>query len=143
MTPEAFATDISGREYPFLSNYEKELARKEGLVIVYGASDDLMEFDGAISDEFALWGGGAVMLDTKGILGDWEEARDSMIDEEEFKQYFERKAKSRKIEAVWDKDGIAWQYKTDIPHATFRIMEGGRTYCIGIVFSISDIEVAS
>lgn len=48
---------------------------------------------------------------------------------------------AKQIEAIWGKDGISWQYKTDIPHATFNVMEDDEVYCIGIVFDIKELEV--
>jgi hypothetical protein len=63
-----------------------------------------------------------------------------MDTEEEFQAYFNRKRNAKQIEAIWGKDGISWQYKTDIPHATFKIMKDGDVYCIGIVFDIKELE---
>lgn len=140
MTPEAFAAQLNGREYPFdLSREEKDFAKNQCLVIVYGASDDLMEFRGAIQDELDCYNGGTATFDEMGLLDEWERFKEDCDDEAEFKAYFKRKENARTIEAIWDKDNISWQYKTDIPHATFRIMEDGDVYCVGIVFSTSDL----
>lgn len=53
MDIKEFAKSISGKEYgyPQFTKEEIEAARKNGFVIVYGCSDDLMEFEGAIQDE--------------------------------------------------------------------------------------------
>lgn len=140
MTPQTMADQLDGREYPFyLGQEEKRFLKQQGLVVVYGASDDLMEFDGAIYDEFECCDVGTATIDKKGLLDSWETAKDNMDTEEEFQAYFDRKRNAKQIEAIWCKDGIAWQYKTDIPHATFKVMEGGEVYCVGIVFDIKEL----
>ena len=48
MTPEEMAGRLDGCEYRAEVTAElRDLARENGLVIVYGASDDLIEFRGA------------------------------------------------------------------------------------------------
>lgn len=140
MTPEAFAAQLDGREYPFgLTREEQDFAKQQGLVVVFGASDDLMEIRGAIHDEFDCYDGGTALIDGMGCLDDWERFKEDYDDEEMFKLYFQRKEKARPITAIWCKGDICWEYETDIPHATFDIMEEGDTYCKGIVFHISDL----
>ena len=62
MTKEELAKMIDGSEYPFTLWPEHEAA-KHGLIVVYGASDDLMEFEGAIRDEFDCFEGGTALVD--------------------------------------------------------------------------------
>lgn len=130
MNIKEYAKMLNGREYnyPQFTKEEIQIAKDNGFVIVYGASDDLMEFDGAIYEEAGCYDGGKVYFDKTGAV----------LDEE-----FEN---SRCIEAVWcdkeraDDNGnvIAWTYKTDIPHETFMIYEDGEPYCEAIVFNIAD-----
>ena len=130
MNIKEFAEMINGKEYNYPQFTEEEIqtAKDNGFVIVYGASDDLMEFDGAIYAEAGCFGGGEVYFDKTGAIG------------EEFEN-------SKCIEALWcdddikDENGglITWTYKTDIPHETFMIYEDGSSYCRGIVFNINDI----
>lgn len=126
MTPQELAEKINNREYGYqIFSDVKEIAKQNGLVIVYGASDDLMEFDGAIYDEAGCYDGGVVRVDKNGICDNCE---------------------ADYIEALWCKNAddtksdVAWQYNTQIPHATFNILEDGEIYCIGIVFSIEDLK---
>ena len=131
MTKEEFAMLIDGREYqyPQFTNQELELAKKNGLVIVCGASDDLIEFEGAIYDEGDCYDGGVIHFNEDGI----QEYPDET---------------TRTIEAIWcgpntyDADGrpIEWTYKTDIPHETFMLVDGNRAYCRGIIFSLDDMR---
>lgn len=140
VTTQSIAAELHGKEYPLYPS--KELmarANAAGIVIVYGASDDLMELDGAIRDEVDCYDGGTALIDAKGVLPSWESAQES---EESARDYFERKPKARAIEAVWCPDelpGTSWAYKTDIPHTTFDVMEDGEIYCRGIVFTLADL----
>ena len=113
-------------------------AKQHRLVVAYGYSDDLLEFDGAIYDEG--YAPGVVLIDDKGVLPSWESASE---DEQSAAEYFQRKAKAKAINAVWNnypKEGEpAWTLKTEIPHATFSIIEDGQPFSRGIVFSINDL----
>lgn len=143
MNKEELAAQINGRQYPFQITKEEASAAKEaGLVVVYGESDDLMEFEGAIHAEVGAWEGQWVFVTTDGLLnlepggcGDTCRACPLVLAEKE---------KAKKIEAVWAPKGedgevfASWLIKTDIPHATFEVMEGDERYCCGIVFSLKD-----
>ena len=136
MDAKELAAKLNGREYWYeITDEEVRQAKEAGLVVVFGASDDLIEFRGAIRSEGDA--PGDVLIDTKGVLPSW----DSVIESEESAQeYFERKAKSRTVEARFaEESNYTWIYKTDIPHETFEIVEDGEPYCRGIVFNIGDI----
>ena|SRR5690606_8521479 len=130
------AEKLDGIEYPVrLSEELINQAKADGLVIVFGASDDLMEFRGAICDEVGCYDGGTALLDSDGLLPD----RDQIKDDDELHQYFNRKQKAKTIEALWCEEGdYSWTYITDIPHVAFRVMEDGEPYCLGIVFVLAD-----
>jgi len=139
MDAKELAAKLNGREYLHeITRGEAELAKASGLVVVYGASDDLIEFRGAIHDEGDCYDGGEILFDSKGVLPSWGVASDS---EESAEAYFERKPNARKIEALRaNEPGYTWTYKTDIPHETFEIVEDGEPYCRGIVFNIGEIS---
>mgnify|MGYP003474204082 FL=1 len=139
MDAKELAAKLNGREYcREITDEEVRQAKEAGLVVVFGASDDLIEFRGAIRDEGDCYDGGTVLIDTKGVLPSWDSASEC---EESAQEYFERKAKARTITALWAKEpGYSWTYKTDIPHETFEIVEDGEPYCRGIVFNIGDIS---
>ena len=134
MTKEELAAKLNYREYRFEITKEEEREAKEGgLVVLYGASDDLAEFAGAISDEESCFEGGSIPLTKDGIL------QNVCMDED--CPYFKLVEKqARHIKAVWGKEDYSWTYETDIPHATFDILECGEKYCRGIVFNLSDIS---
>lgn len=137
MSAKEIAAKLNGSEYPLRISQEiRRVARQAGLVIVYGASDDLMEFDGAIHDEM---GAGTAFVDTEGLVPDFchidKEGRGA---KDRLRDYFRRERGAVEIRAIWDRDGYSWQYETSIPHETFEIVEDGDTYCRGIVFALAD-----
>lgn len=142
MNTQTLAEKLNGCEYgnEVSKELEKE-AQKHGLVIVFGSSDDLMEFRGAINDEFGVFNGGEVFVTENGILESecWEGGDCP---------YYQREIeKATEIKAIWcprDKEGdiiASWVIKTNIPHDKFSVMEDGELYCRGIVFSLKDCRV--
>jgi len=140
MNKEELASQLNGIEYPAhrsITAHTIEQAKAAGLVIVYGASDDLMELEGALSDEVGCYNGGHVLIDAKGVL-DRDQIDDD--DDEAIANFVSRRKPARTIEAMWCAEpGYSWTYKTDIPHATFEVVEDGEPYCRGIVFSVADL----
>lgn len=131
MTVKEFAELLDGTQYGFnmFTDEQIEMAKREGFVIVYGASDDLVEFEGALCDEVGgVFGGGIITFDLNGTSDDGETHKNT-------------------IKAFWygqcndeTRDYTAeWEYETDIPHEAFMIYELGVAYCAGIVFDIKDI----
>lgn len=119
---------------------EEAQAKAAGLVVVFGYSDDNVELRGAIDDEVAAWEGTVLRVCADGLLPDWDV--DKFTDEATAETYFRRKAAGfKQIEALWCPDGmnLAWAYKTDIPHATFDVMEDGSVFSRGIVFALADV----
>ena len=69
MTAQDLVNKIDGLEYPFkLADIFQSEAIDNDLVVVYGASDDLMEFDGAIYDEIGACDGVIAHLTKNGIV---------------------------------------------------------------------------
>jgi hypothetical protein len=135
MTKESLAAAIHGCEYrQELSRFDGREAKAAGLVVVYGASDDLMDLEGAISDETGA--PGLAYVDALGLLN-----RDSIEDgdDEEIAAFVARKKSARTIRAVCGPSDLSWSYETDIPHATFDVLEDGDVYCRGIVFALADL----
>jgi hypothetical protein len=137
MNAKDLAAQLNGIQYPVrIPKTLTDAAKAAGLVIVYGASDDLMEFEGAIYDEVGACNGTEVCIDARGLLPN----RDSIEDDDELKDYFAREPGAKPIEAIWCKeDDYSWTYKTSIPHETFVVLEDGcPPYCRGIVFALSE-----
>lgn len=138
MTANELAAKIDGREYGYdIFSDVKAEAKRDGLVIVYGMSDDLMEFEGAINDEADVYCGEEIAVTPDGIF----EGPNCECGKFACPYYREAIKNVKKIKALWcETEYAAWSYKTDIPHSTFQIMEDGEVYCIGIVFSVEDLE---
>ena len=133
---EDLAKKLDGCKYREIPQDIAAEAKEKGLVIVSGASDDLMEFDGAVFDELDAWRGLTAYIDADSRAA---------YSENDYECLYGRPAGLRErkfpsIEAVWDDPaaGCSWSYKTDIPHATFKMMDDGELYCIGLVFSLAD-----
>ncbi|MGR3991432.1 hypothetical protein [Pseudomonas sp. 1121_17] len=137
MTKEELAAQLTGLEYPTrIPGSLIVAAQSAGLVILCGASDDLMEFYGARREEIGCYDGGTAFVDADGVLPD----RDCLDGDEEIAEYVQRHKSAKAIEALWCKeDGYSWTYKTDIPHATFEVVEDGQPYCRGIVFALAEL----
>jgi len=134
MNAQELAARLDGREYGSeITKEEAAEAKAAGLVVVYGYSDDNMEFDGAFRDEFGCYGGGTAYLAATGLL-------QNDCDCDDCPHFARLKNSAPTIKAVWDRDGYSWIYETAIPHATFEIVDGGEKYCRGIVFALADIN---
>lgn len=110
MTIHDFAEMLNGRRYgDEMLPSEIVQARELGFTVVFGYSDDCVEFRGDYTDEIDCFNGGRVYED-----GD------------------------KYIDAVWCEGEYSWTYKTNILHATFDIYDDGEKYCRGIVFEKSE-----
>lgn len=132
MNIKQFAEMLNGRAYiNEITKDEIKLAEELGFVVVYGASDDLIEFEGAINDESYCYKGGEIYLDENGIFEDCAC---------KCKYWAEAKEKAKIINAIWGECEYAWQFETDIPHEIFEIFDDGEKYCKGIVFDIKSLS---
>lgn len=132
------AAQLNGVEIGEESQRIPKDAKERGLVVVYGASDDLMAFRGAIYDEVSCYEGGIVYVKGEEVFDEgyfdcgcqWAE-----------KAKANAKANAKTIEAIWaDVDEYSWAYRTDIPHVGFDVMEDGEKYCRGIVFDLAALS---
>lgn len=139
MTAKELAAKLDGREYlNEITREEKQEAKENGLVVVYGFSDDNVEFDGAIDDEIGCYRGATIYLNRDGIM----QCPDCDAEWRRCPYYEVAKKHAKAIKAVWcsSRTDFTWIYETDIPHETFRILENGENYCLGIVFSVEDLK---
>lgn len=141
MNAKELAALLNGREYTNeITREEEAQAKAAGLVVVFGASDDIMELHGAIYDEVYPSNGIGAVIDTKGIVPKFEAALEGG-DKDELRDYFQRENGGVEIEALWSAEpGYSWTYRTSIPHETFEITEDGEPYCRGIVFALADCK---
>jgi len=135
MTKEELAKTIYGRQCDVgISKSDCEIAEENGLVIVYGYSDDLMEIEGGICDEIDCYHGGTAYFNETELWVD--------MYTDDYRVYAEKeREKCKTIEAVWHDNGNpCWTYETDIPHAKFNLFEDDELYCVGIVFEMASLR---
>ena len=138
MTAHEAAAELNGSEIGKEGSQELWARMAEDkLVAVFGDSDDVMVLQGAEDDEVGCYRGGSAGFTPAGLLRNECEGEDCPY----FKCLFA--AGVTEVKAVWNDRGPepAWTYQTDIPHATFEIMEDGEVWCRGIVFSLADVPV--
>jgi hypothetical protein len=138
MTIDELAKWMNSKGYdPDIDKATEQRAKEAGLVIVFGASDDLIEFRGAISYEAGAPGDVAITKD--GIL------QSTCGEGDECPYFLKIREKATTIEAVWNEtpEGPTWSYKTTLPHDTFDLHDDEEFYCRGIVFSVADIPEAA
>lgn len=136
MNKEELAKRLDGRLIGNeISKEEEANAQDDGLIVIFGSSDDLAEIRGAIYDEVGCYDGGVIAF-YKGELLTKSCSNDDCPHEEVMLE------KSKIIKALWcpDDDGVSWKYETGIPHAKFDIIEDNEVYCRGIVISYKDIK---
>lgn len=133
MDTKQAAAALDGNEYTKEGSRALFAEMKDaGLVAVFGASDDLMEFYGAIYDEVGAYDGGTAYLTQRGLFKATCEAENCPYEKA-------LRETATPIDALWASGGFSWSYDTAIKHEKFVIFEDGEPYCEGIVFALSDV----
>lgn len=121
MNTKEWVEKLNNIEYPAVEIWDmrKEL-ENNGIVVVYGASDDLIEIEGAIQDE------GDCYKDRKFYLN-----KDGLTDKSEYY-----------IKVTHPHNGtVQFEYDTNIPNVEwFNVVEEGDLYCKGFVFNKNDLK---
>lgn len=141
MTKEEWAANLNGCEYrEEISHVEAETLKAAGLVVVFGASDDIMCFQGAIHDELSAYGGVTAYVDKNGLI---DRSAIDDDDDEGVADHVIRKRTAKTIRAIWcdSENSPCWTYQTEIPHASFDVVERDedQIYCRGIIFDLNDL----
>lgn len=142
MTKEEFAERVDGREYPFkLSEDEERAADVNDLLVVYGCSDDLIEFRGATRHEAgAIFGGYRIVNVIGRVMEPLEDDEILRLGRFGLDELAIAGPGAFKITAIWDGgNGYSWEYETAVPHATFDVLETGEKYCRGIVIDLREV----
>lgn len=121
-----------------LQSYCKE----NKIVIVYGASDDLCEFDGYIYDEVGCYEGGNIKFHYGYFEGHIDDEEIAVLKKHNVD--YEKTIPTIKFKANWNEDDDSkpvWTYTAKFPHKTFDILEFGEepaVFCRGMVFYFDD-----
>lgn len=128
MTVKEVAGKISGREYgrELLPEEEKELA-KAGIVVVYGYSDDSVEFGGAVNCEIGCW----EKIDIP--IFDGKPFEPPCIDEV-CPLLGKLLLCAKYIHAEFCDEG--WRFSADFPHEKVFFYEDGEIFGEGLVYSL-------
>ena len=142
MTAKELAEAMNGRQYRReITREEARESKDSGLVVIFGASDDLCELCGAINDEIGAWDGTTFLIDREGVI---PSERDDDWTDEEMVNYFRRKASPTNIEvaAKWCPSGLdaSWLIVTQHAHETFDIFEDDELFCRGIVIDLGALS---
>ena len=136
---EKWVRKISCREYrEELTKEEEEELKKDGLVLVFGASDDLCEVRGAISDEISCY------LDKTVV---YVEEIDGFVSEDYYKnnphELIKIDLSKRPYLDINSKDGF-WRYdiSKNVLNLEFSILEDEKIYCVGKIFFKEDFKKA-
>jgi len=118
---KTIAEVLNGREYgEELSEKERFFLKTEGFIVVTGRSDDLVELDGVIFDEYGCYGGRKFSFNRYGLTPYNKEPG--------------------YLNAQRGIDGYPWFFSTDYPHETFDILEGDDKYCRGLVVKFENLK---
>lgn len=114
---------------------EQRKASDSGLVVIMGASDDLVEFSGAIHDEISAIGGAEFYMNASGLV------QNECPEGDDCPYFKERLEKAKKFKAIFGdpERGAAWNFDTEVPHEKFTIVEGDEKFCVGIVVRMEDL----
>ncbi|MCD0460037.1 hypothetical protein [Roseiconus lacunae] len=115
------------------------IAKANGLLVIFGRSDDLVHIGGAFDDEVSAWDGAAFQLDRFGLRRRWGEIDTDDIDAA--REYFQREPLPFvTITAEWCKgNGYAWTITADCDSCAFDVfdhLDDHRLFCRGIVIDI-------
>lgn len=125
MTKEELAEILNDREYGYeITSWEEKIAHDNGLVVIFGASDDIVEFRGVLNDEIDANEGCHFKLnkELKIKVGD------------------KYKGHHRSIQAVWcPNDEMSWGFVTTIPHSTFTTWDADEVFCKGIIINVAEL----
>lgn len=145
MTKEALASLLNGRAYTKeITDDEAATAKANGLVVLFGASDDLCELRGAIYDEVDAYDSTTVLIGTDGkFLPELEdEEKKALKKHGALKAALDLRKAATKIQVRWcheSEPDYSWTLTTDAPHAPFDIMEDGGKFCRGLVIDLKEL----
>lgn len=138
MNAEDLAKMLDGREMGAeISEAEEASARAFGLVVVFGYSDDNVEFRGAIRDEIPAYNGRIIPVTRRGIVK-------NDCSDEDCPYYLLMRKVAPKLRAIWSDEGPnpPWTYGLPWPHSTFNVMEDREVFCRGVVFALADVPTS-
>ena len=138
MTIKDVAVMLNGREYGSeVSPREETEFKNAGIVVVYGYSDDCVEFEGAVNTEIGIWNAGYIPL-LNGVPFDVP----CDTDEFEISCCPLLKEVAKRLKHIKVKFGMnGWEFDAEFPHEKFSIVEreSDNSCSEGLVYSLADL----
>lgn len=136
------AGQLNGAEYGNeITKDQERYAKENGLLVMFGYSDDNVELRGAINEEIGATFGGVVEF--YGLeLFNRDECECNCKYSQKALEMFENRGKS--IKAMFGEDAedeYSWTFVAPFHVETFDVMEDGEKFCRGIVFPIRELIV--
>lgn len=131
-----WAQKLNGREYAEeVSREEKKQAAANGVIIIYGASDNILVFNGVIDEKISAIEGCEIKLTPDVSIFDPEKNKET------FKYNSDQIKRFPVIKAIWCPEEISasWLITTTLPYETFDIMEDREIFCRGIVLDAEEV----
>ena|SRR5208282_2919412 len=141
MTKESLAAMLNGRQYgEEITDAEELEAKRNRLLVIFGASDDIVELRGVANDEsydavLYITNNGTVLPRIE------DEDRDTLRRYGVLAIAENNQEQAIRIASMWcdSSSDYDWSFRTDAPHATFAILEDGRRFCLGIVIDLKEL----
>ena len=145
MTPQDFAALINRNQYlQELSPEQEDIARRNGFLVVFGQSDDRVEFRGVLYDEDGAYNACTLFL---GVYKDLTVKRIHSEQVADVKKYEGDTVKIIAIRVDKNFDGKVeaplWTFSADYPQdkvAEFKVYEDEEVYGNGLVIKIGDLS---
>ncbi len=138
MTIKDVAVMLNGREYGSEVSPAEEIEFKNaGIVVVYGYSDDCVEFEGAVNSEIGIWNAGYIPL-LNGVPSDMDCATEVI----KASGCPTLKDVSKRLKHIKVKCGMnGWEFDAEFPHEKFSIVEreSDDPCGEGLVYSLADL----
>jgi hypothetical protein len=129
MTPKEFAAMLNGRQYSSeITRQEAKIAKDAGFLVVYGASDDLLELRGICDDELGAYDGTKIKFRLDKMEPVKEDACQDCL----------ARTTVFDIKAEWcPKDlNASWRITPSVYFEPFDIMEDEVLFCRGAVINV-------
>lgn len=149
ITKEQFAELLNGNEYrDEITKEQESIAKENNFLVIFGASDDLLEVRGAINDEYGAYDSGEFLLVKKGEMYADDEDENTYHKAESDGLYdasndSDNANHPRLIVAEWcpsDNPALSWRITSNIPAASFIVKEDDEPYCEGIVIDLDEVS---
>lgn len=136
MTVKDVALMLDGREYGSeVSPAEKIEFKKAGIVVMYGYSDDCIEFEGAVNTEIGIWFTERIPL----LNGVPFEVPCATVEFETHRCPLLKEV-AKRLKYIKARFGInGWEFDADFPCKKFTVVEEGDACGVGLVYALADL----